>query len=251
MAKRTQLLLLIVAVLLALIAAWLVTGMLNKVKQAHAEPTVSVVTVTQSLSGHQVILAQDVKVSKMLASALPADAVTNPDKVIGQYTAGDWFVGQTVLSDMVTNTVSNAAFPLNIPLGYRAYTLADDSIIGVDHLISVGDRVDVLVTYGKADSGNKGQPVAKTVLQDVLVLHVDNPPAAGNSASVSSSSKSGSGPGASSSSSSGGVDSITLALLPDEAQKLDYARTFGQVQLILRNPKDANVNPVAATTNQP
>ncbi|QSO48171.1 Flp pilus assembly protein CpaB [Alicyclobacillus mengziensis] len=250
MAKRTQLLLLMVAILLGLVAAWLVSGMLNKVKQAHAEPTVSVVTVTHQLGGHQVVLAQDVKVTQIPAPALPAGAVTNPNKVIGHYTAGDWFVGQTVLADMVTSSASNAAFPLTIPVGDRAYTLADDPIIGVDHLISAGDHVDVLVTYGKADSGNKGQPVAKTVLQNVLVLYVDNPPVVQTTASVSSSGKSGTGSG-SASSSPGGVDSITLALSPVDAQKLDYARTFGQVQLILRNPKDTGINTVAPTTHQP
>lgn len=265
MAKRTQLLLLLVAILFALVAAWLVTQILAKEKQTHAIKTVAVVQVTQNVGPHQVIQSNDVKVVGIPATAAPLNAVTSTNKLIGQYTAGDWFAGQTVLTDMVTSSASNASFPLQIPQGERAYTLADDSIVGVDHLISAGDHVDVLVTYSSQNGAAKSQPVAKTLLQNVLVLYVDNAPAVqsvatassngssggSNGASGTSSSSSASSSSSSSKSSPGGVDTITLALKPEDAQKLDYARTFGQVQLVLRNPNDTDTTVVPATNQQP
>lgn len=251
MAKRTQILLFAVAVLFALVAAWLVMQILSKDRQAHAVKTVGLVTVTHRLGPHEVVQANDVKIVQVPANSAPLNAVTSASKVIGQYTAGDWFMGQTVLANMVTSSASDASFPLKIPSGDRAYTLASDSIVGVDHLISTGDYVDVLVTYTGADSGkHKGKPIAKTVLQNVQVLYVDNAPAVQTTATASGQNSSGTG-SAKGSKSSGGVDTITLALKPEDAEKLDYARTFGQVQLILRNPSDTDIQTLAPVDQQP
>jgi pilus assembly protein CpaB len=237
---------------------------------------VSIITVTKRLAAHTVVESTDLKVTQVPATSVPAGAVTSEADAAGHYTAGDWFPGQTVLADMVTSNASDASFPLRIPAGKRAYTMASDSVIGVDHLISVGDHVDVLVSYQSADPGDK-KPIVKTVLQNVEVLYVDNAPlvqttatvsqagavstsggksggqatASSGSTSSSSAASAAGGGGASASATHSGVDTITLALTPDDAQKLDYARTFGQVQLVLRGPSDSDSNQLDPTTGQP
>jgi len=249
LARRTQWLLVGVAVLFGLIASLLVTSSLKRLNQAHLQPTVSVVVVTQRLRGHQLIDAHDVAVKQFPKNAVPPEALATVDQVVGRFTAGDWFVGDPVLSGMVIAKVSTAGFPLSIPRGERAFTIPDDPVVGVDHLVSAGDHVDVLVTYTPAK--HKGTPEVDTVLQSVLVLYVDNTPQPSTSATASSSSTGSGVTGGSTASRTPTADTITLALTPDQAQVLDYARTYGQIQLVLRNPADTNSESLTPTTNLP
>lgn len=252
LARKTQWLLIAVAILFGLIASLLVTSSLKRMHQANAQRTVSVVVATHRLSAHQVIDASDVAVKQFPNNAVPPGALTNPAQVVGRFTAGDWFAGDPVLGGMVTAQSSPVNFPLRIPRGERAFTIPDDPVVGVDHLVSQGDHVDVLVTYKPPQ--NKANPEVETVLQSVLVLYVDNTPLPNATVTVVSSGSSSTSSGSSGSTASSRTqtaDTITLALTPEQSQVLDYARTYGQIQLVLRNPTDTSSQVLTPTTNLP
>jgi pilus assembly protein CpaB len=103
----------------------------------------------------------------------------------------------------------------------RAVAVKVDKVIGVAGFIHAGNRVDVLVTVAPQREGQKGEPITKIVLENILVL------ASGAEFGQKKKDEKASQ-----------VDVITLEVAPEEAEKLALASTEGKLQLALRNPKD-------------
>lgn len=117
------------------------------------------------------------------------------------------------------------------PEGKRAITIVTDAITGVGGFVRPGDKVDILWTLRLAGSskGNVKNPeelVTLTLFQDVLVLGVNNQ-------------LMGRRPGVVPEEGAARDSTVTLALSPNEAALVLFAREQGRVQLSLRTPKDA------------
>lgn len=235
MTKRSNLILLALAMLLALFTTFVVVSRLSdwKSTQGNGEK-VSVVVVDKPIKAHSVVSASDVSVQSVSKDAIQTGAIASLDKVVGHFAASDWFAGQQVIPAMVLDDKQLSAFPLQIQQGDRAYTIADDAVTGVDHLLSPGDSVDILVTY-------EDKKMAAILLQNIPVLHVDNLPVQGNQATVNSTSSAQSA----SAPATGGVDTLTVEVTPEQAIQLEYARSFGKLHIMLRNPKDTDTSSVA------
>jgi len=239
MTKRLNLMMLVIAMVLGLLTTLVIVKKLQSIKQ-HEDlgPGLSVVVVVKTVAPRQLIDSSDVALKSVPVAAVEPGAETSLQSVIGHYASTHWFAGQQVVSPMVVTTSSQSAFPLSIPMGSRAFTLADDAVTGVDHLISKGDHVDILASFN-----SKGQNISKTILQDVLVLHVDQAPVT-ESASSTRTTLSNASSNASSQSSNK-FDTLTLAVLPSQADVLEYASAFGQLRVILRGPSDPLTSSVA------
>lgn len=238
MTRRANLFFLFVALILALITSVVVMKELTRWRTAHAAKTASIVVVVKGVGAHQVVPADAVALRSIPISALESGSVQSLAEVVGHFTATAWFAGQQVVAPMVLSDYQKAAFPLSIPAGERAFTIANDPVTGVDHLISKGDRVDVLVTY--SDKQENG-PIVSTLLQNIEVLYVDNPPALQQTSSAVASSQS----GTTSSSGAGGqgsspVDTLTLAVTPKQAEALQFASSFGRIHIVLRRPSNSS-----------
>jgi pilus assembly protein CpaB len=231
MTKRSNLILFVIAMLLALFTTLVVMNQLTQLRtKKTSEQAISVVVVDKPIAAHQVVSASDVSLQTVAKSAVQSGVMTSLSEVVGRYTGSQWFAGQQVLSSMVLDRNTAAAFPVSIPNGERAFTIANDPVTGVDHLISNGDHVDILVSY------NSPKPTATTLLQNIQVLHVDSaPPSQPSQATVNGTSSSGNGDPKQL------VDTLTVAVNPQQAAALDYAMSFGKIHVVLRNPSDTNV----------
>jgi pilus assembly protein CpaB len=101
----------------------------------------------------------------------------------------------------------------------RAFTVKVNEVVGVGGFIVPDSRVDVVVTTSVSPQRQQEQ-VAKTFLQNILVLAAgqvveqkDNKPVT--------------------------VNTVTLAVTPDESEKLALASNDGKIQLVMRNFADA------------
>jgi pilus assembly protein CpaB len=120
---------------------------------------------------------------------------------------------------------------LGIPDGYQAMTIALDAPRAVAGALSAGDNVSVYATFenaqgaAKAAAGGQGQGLTTTVVlvPQVEVLRVIRP-------TVSSGIEGQSQPTVS------GTVTLTLALLPQDAQKFVFALEEGKVYLSLLAP---------------
>jgi len=106
------------------------------------------------------------------------------------------------------------------PKGKRAVTIGADLLTGVGGFVRPGDAVDLVWSFqAPAPSGQKGELVTITLFQNVRVLAIDRQmvgTAEGEQKAPANN------------------YSLTLALTPQEAQVLLYAREQGQVQVSLR-----------------
>lgn len=239
MTKRFNLLLLVAAVILALLSTVAIMRKLHSLQasQPGANTLTSVVVVTHALGPHQVVTPANIALQSVAATAVEPGAERVLVAVAGHYTTSSWYPGQQVVAGMVASSTSPSAFPLSIPKGDVASTIADDPVTGVDHLISPGDRVDVLVSLSSANGG----PMVLTVIQNILVLQADfHPTDLGVSGPAT--------PALTGGSSTTPVDTLTVAVTPAQAERLEYAYSFGQLHVTLRNPADKQTQRLTTIT---
>ena len=99
--------------------------------------------------------------------------------------------------------------------GKRAITVKVNEVIGLAGLALPGNNVDILVNA--KDESDK--PISKIVLERILVLAVGQDLGRDETKPKS-------------------VTAVTLEVTPDEAEKLDLARSIGTLSLVLRNQID-------------
>lgn len=138
--------------------------------------------------------------------------ITKLEKYKGQMTVAPFIEGEPVLA----NKLAARGDELNsaIPTGLRAVSVAVDEESGVGYMIKPGDYVDVILIYQDQAAGNRKNMVAATVLQDVRVVAV------GQDFSLTKKNSS--------------YSSVTLALTPEEAEVLVFAREKGKLSFTLR-----------------
>lgn len=102
--------------------------------------------------------------------------------------------------------------------GKRAITVRVNDVIGVAGFALPGNFVDVLVST-QDERREQGRNVSKIVLEKILVLAV-----------AQEASRDETKPKV--------VNAVTLEVTPEEAEKLDLARSVGQLSLVLRNQID-------------
>jgi pilus assembly protein CpaB len=108
-----------------------------------------------------------------------------------------------------------------VPPGKRAMTVRVNDVVGVAGFALPGTTVDVLVNT-QHEGGRRGdvdRAVSKIVLERILVLAV-----------AQEADRDTSRPKV--------VSAVTLEVTPDQAEKLDLARSVGTLSLVLRNPAD-------------
>jgi pilus assembly protein CpaB len=114
---------------------------------------------------------------------------------------------------------SGAGLPPAIPAGMRAVSVRVDEVIGVAGFVTPGTRVDLVVTL----KGNgQDETMSRTVLSNLLVLtagtRLDQQEARDGKPQPST--------------------VVTLAVTPDDAEKIALASSEGRISLTLRNPLD-------------
>src|SRR4029077_3947321 len=158
-------------------------------------------------------------------SAVPPGAFSGTSQVLGRGAILPVSKGEFILPSKLAALSAGAGLPSMIPQGMRAVSVRVNDVVSVAGFVQPGTHVDVLAT-GQG-GGNDRQTT--TVLENVLVLAVGksldrNPLADAQTAPV-----------------------ITLAVSPDDAQKVALVSQEGRIQLSLRNPLDTRKGGIGAT----
>ena len=168
--------------------------------------------------------AHDVRVINLPQSAVPPGAPSTPSQVVGRGVILPVSKGEFILNSKLAAVNAGAGLPSMIPQGMRAVSVRVNDVVSVAGFVQPGTHVDVLAT---GNEGNERQTT--TVLENVLVLAV------GKSLDRSASADAQTAP------------VITLAVSPDDAQKLALVSQEGRIQLSLRNPVDTRKGGIGAT----
>jgi pilus assembly protein CpaB len=169
--------------------------------------------------------AHDVRVVTLPQSAVPPGAFSGTSQVLGRGAILPVSKGEFILPSKLAALNAGSGLSSMIPQGMRAVSVRVNDVVSVAGFVQPGSHVDVLAT-GQG-GGNDRQTT--TVLENVLVLAVGksldrNPLADAQTAPV-----------------------ITLAVSPDDAQKLALVSQEGRIQLSLRNPMDTRKGGIGAT----
>ena len=103
--------------------------------------------------------------------------------------------------------------------GKRAITVRVNDVVGVAGFALPGNFVDIIVNTQMAQGGSNAQAISKIVLERILVLAVAQEVARDETKPRV-------------------VNAVTLEVSPEQAEKLDLARSVGTLSLALRNQVD-------------
>jgi pilus assembly protein CpaB len=227
-----------IAVILAAIAAILTFVVLTKKTQQQAAPPppvvlTPVVMAAQDIPARTQITDSMLKVVDM--DTAPNDSVQRQVDLVGKVTTTPISNGQPITNSDVTLRGPEMGLAYGILPGYRGVTIQLDPVSSVAGFIKPGDHVDIIATF---DAGNN-QSVTRTVLQNVLLLAtgadvLPTHAATGNGLSGSNNPAAPDG----NTPKPEEIPNATVAVTPEEAQRLMLAANKGKLLLTLRAAND-------------
>jgi pilus assembly protein CpaB len=182
-------------------------------------PTKSVVVAATDLDVGAELRRDDIRLIQWPANAMPANAFTTPEEVIGRGLILPVIQNEPILPMKLASTGAGAGLPPAIPPGLRALSVRVNEVIGVAGYVLPGTRVDVVATVNPGDQ--RREITSKVILTNVQVL-------ASGTKIDRETDKNKPIP----------VTVVTLLVDPDEAERLTLASNEGKIQLALRNPLD-------------
>ncbi len=238
---------LFVAVLLGLVA---VVGMQKYMKRQKDRVEkeyrpVKVVVATQRIERGDVVTGKMFSIEKktISESSIDQDHIVSRDAgwILGKVASRPIERGQIIKWSSLQREVRKVTTGLSNTPGLVAFTLPVDSVSGVGGNIRPNSHVDIIGTFNlprQQDDKGRGADVRTVrMLTDVTVLTVDNRTTL---ETVSASMTSNPRP----------YSTVTLAVTPDEAVVLAFARSQGALLLTIRNPSDPlTVDPDEVTIN--
>jgi pilus assembly protein CpaB len=182
-------------------------------------PTTKVVVAASDLDIGAELDASDVRVIDWPTNAVPQNAISDPNEVIGRGLVLPIIQNEPFLPMKLAGKEAGSGLPPAIPPGMRAVSVRVNEVIGVAGYVLPGTRVDIVATI--SPSQQQSDMTSKVILTDVQVL-----------ASGTKIERDVEGDKPIS------VNVVTLLVNPEEAERLTLAANEGQIQLALRNPLD-------------
>jgi pilus assembly protein CpaB len=163
-----------------------------------------------------------VKLAEWPADSMPKGAFTDPAKLAGRVLKSSVLGGEPVSEAKLAPAGTLGGLSALITEGKRAITVRVNDVIGVAGFALPGNYVDIIVSTAKdpgPETNAREQSISKIVLERILVLAVaqevnrdETKPRV--------------------------VNAVTLEVTPEQAEKLDLARSVGTLSLALRNQVD-------------
>ncbi len=184
--------------------------------------TDSVLVALQDVEYGTPLTAQLVKLEAWPKDKIPTGAIMNIENIEGRRARSKLFSGEPILEAKLLGVDEVATASLQIPKGYRAFSVKVTASSTGGSLILPGDRVDVLV-YVRTSNNGINEVSTQTILQDVKVFAVnqiynkDNIDTDGTAITAKT---------------------VSLLVTPAQAEKIALAEELGKIRLSIRSPDD-------------
>ncbi len=184
-----------------------------------AVTTDPVVVATVNIGLAETVTERHVRVVQWPKESVPAGTARTLDGVLGRVVRASIVAGEPMLDGKLAPALTGRGgiMPMLVPEGRRGVSIRVDDAVRESGFVLPNSHVDVLVTMAKDTQSQ--EKIAKVILQDVPVLAAgqvvemrDNKPVP--------------------------VTTVTLALTPEEAERLALAQTHGKLVLATRNLRD-------------
>ncbi|HWJ95516.1 MAG TPA: Flp pilus assembly protein CpaB [Telluria sp.] len=185
-------------------------------------------------SGRIVVASGDINLGQRLTpemfklvewptDSLPKGAFTDPQKLSGRVLRSSLLGGEPVSEAKLAPAGTLGGLSALISEGKRAITVRVNDVVGVAGFALPGNFVDIIVSTQKdpppGETVRHQQNISKIVLERILVLAVAQEVSRDETKPKV-------------------VNAVTLEVTPEQAEKLDLARSVGTLSLVLRNQVD-------------
>ena len=185
--------------------------------------TVKVVVAAEPLMVGTPLRREQMRVVDWPEKAQVPGAFADPNDVIDRGVIETIAVNEPITSRKVASKDAGAGLSPVIPQGMRAMSVRVNDVVGVAGYVVPGTRVDLVVTVRDDNpNGGNSEPMARTVVSNILVL------TAGTRTDTEKGKDGKPQPAA----------VVTLAVLPEDAERIALAQAEGKLSLALRNPLD-------------
>ncbi len=206
------------ALLASLVAYKYLTEKTHAAEQAKLQ-TVGIIAAVVDIPMGSTINPNQVAATPWPEGNLPFDSFRDPNAVVGRMTRREFLKGEPIVeSKLLPKDKNSGILAMKVPPGMRAFSVKVNEVVGVGGFIVPDSRVDVVTTTAVSPNRQQHQ-FSKVVLQNVLVLAAGQSVEQKDNKPVT-------------------VNTVTLAVTPEEAEKLALASNDGKVQLVLRNFSD-------------
>ena len=163
--------------------------------------------------------------------SVPEGAFSDPKALDGRVVRTSLARGEPPLESKLAPVGSRGGLSAVVGEGNRAITVRVNDVIGVAGFALPGNYVDIMVnTQSEGVKNNdKDRAISKIVLEHILVLAVAQE--AGRDETKPKV-----------------VNAVTLEVSPEQAEKIDLARSVGTLSLVLRNQVDPNLSKTSGAT---
>jgi len=168
------------------------------------------------------------KLAEWPTHSVPRGAFTDPQQLGGRVLKTTLLAGEPVSEAKLAPAGTLGGLSALIAEGKRAITVRVNDVIGVAGFALPGNYVDIIVSTQKdvaPGADTREQSISKIVLERILVLAVAQEVNRDETKPKV-------------------VNAVTLEVTPEQAEKLDLARSVGTLSLVLRN----QVDPASAST---
>lgn len=218
---RTGKRLIMLAVLLAVVGGLGVYRFLARMeKMSILEYTDEVVIAVKDIPARTTISQDMLKVERLPVGTRHPKAATQIKQVAGQTATQPIVAGEQVIMTRVFSSAQVSGLSFQLATGYRAVSIGMNQRISVGNQVRPGDYVDVVVSYELPTTARESH--TDIMLQNIQVLAVGTEMKSGAN-----------GPA--------GAETITLAVEPEQAERLVWAEDYGKIRLILRPVEDDQI----------
>lgn len=176
-----------------------------------------------------------IRVTDWPAGSVPSGSFSDLKALDTRVTRVSLLRGEPLMESKLALPGATGGLSAVVAEGKRAMTVRVNDVIGVAGFALPGNFVDILVSTqeenNKSGNGNKDLNISKLVLERILVLAV-----------AQEASQNETKPKV--------VSAVTLEVTPEQAEKLDLARSVGQLSLVLRNQVDLQPAKTDGATKQ-
>lgn len=186
-------------------------------------PSLAVLVAARPIAAGTLLKPEDLAPLTVMADAVPegarADTPANRAGLAGALALHNIAAQQAVLPPDVLRPADGGFLAAVLRPGHRAVSVAVDAVSGTAGLIWPGDRVDLILTQTLDDQAAPigRRTLGETVLTDLRVIAVDQQLAQAAGPDLPA-----------------GQRTVTLSVLPDQAERLAVAVRLGRIALAVR-----------------
>lgn len=229
------------AIIVALLASLAISMLLwNNLQKSSTPPRVEapvvqqptiilkpVVVSTRALSARtrldEELVNSSFEIRRLPASGVPELAFPSLASITNKYTAVPIFPDDIITEPRLTTAEQIPNLARAVPPGKRAVSIAVSRVTSVGGFIQQGDFVDVIATFRPRGS----EPITKIVLQDIQILAV------GTTYQFD-----GNIPTSTPAISAAKMELVTVAVSPDELERLMHLDSGTSFRFVLKNPEE-------------